>query len=121
VSALFSLKKVHVTKKISSRQATSRTHVKKNPDQAISEFFLIKKFWTRNQNNFKTRPSSFLFKIARGSGATLRRMYFFFKKAHTNQRSQEALHGFARESTRTTLVPAQQDLKEQDEDSRAQP
>jgi len=42
VSALFFLKKAHVTKKISSRQTTSRTHVKKNPDQAISEFFLIK-------------------------------------------------------------------------------
>ena len=27
------------------------------------------------------------------------------------KRSQEALHGFAQESTRTMLVPAQQDLK----------
>ena len=31
------------------------------------------------------------------------------------------LHGFAQESTRTTLVPTRQDLKEQDEASRAQP
>ena len=76
---------------------------------------------TKNQNNFKTRPSSSLFQIARGSGATPRWMYFFFKKAHTTQRSQEALHGFTQESTRTTLDPAQQDLKEQDEASRAQP
>ena len=33
-----------------------------------------------DQRNFKTRPSSYLFQIARGSGATLRWMYFFFKK-----------------------------------------
>ena len=37
---------------------------------------------TKNQSNFKTRPSSSLFQIARGSGATPRWMYFFFKK-HT--------------------------------------
>ena len=52
---------------------------------------------------------------------TLRWMYFFFKKVHTTQRSHEALHGFDQESTRTTLVPAQQDLKEEDEVSRTQP
>ena len=37
---------------------------------------------TKNQSNFRTRPSSSLFQIARGSGATPRWMYFFFKK-HT--------------------------------------
>ena len=45
----------------------------------------------------------------------------FFKKAHTTRRSKEALHGFTQESTRTTLVPTRQDLKEQGEASRTQP
>ena len=40
---------------------------------------------------------------------------------HTNQRSHETLHGFAQESTQTTLVSTWQDLKEQDEASRTQP
>ena len=83
--------------------------------------YMLGSLSTKNQNNFKTRPSSSLFQIARGSGATPRWMYFFFKKAHTTRRSQEALHGFTQESTRATLVPARQDLKEQDEASSAQP
>ena len=37
---------------------------------------------TKNQNSFKKRSSSSLFQIARGSGATPRWIYFFFKK-HT--------------------------------------
>ena len=37
---------------------------------------------TKNQSNFKIRPSSSLFQIARGSGDTPRWMYFFFKKKH---------------------------------------
>ena len=77
---------------------------------------------TKNQSNFKTRPSSSLFQKARGLGATPRWEYFFLKKkVHTTRRSHEALHGFAQESTRTMLVPTRQDLKEQDEASRAQP
>ena len=44
-----------------------------------------------------------------------------FWKVHTTRRSQEALHGFTQENTRTTLVPTRQDLKEQDEASRVQP
>ena len=76
---------------------------------------------TKNQNNFKVRPSSSLFQIARGSGATPIWVYFFFKKTHTTRRSQEALHGFTQESTRATLVPARQDLEEQDKAYRAQP
>ena len=53
---------------------------------------------TKNQSNFKTRPSSSLFQIARGSGATPSWVCFFFRKAHTTQRSQEALHDFTPES-----------------------
>ena len=63
---------------------------------------LFDKTSTNNQNNFKTRSSSSLFQIARGSGATTRWMYFFFKKALTTRRSQEALQGFTPESTRMT-------------------
>ena len=37
----------------------------------------------KNQSNLKTRPSSSLFQIARGSGATPRWEYFFFKKKYT--------------------------------------
>ena len=43
------------------------------------------------------------------------------QKAQTTRRSQEALHGFAQETSQTTLVPTRQDLKEQDEASRTQP
>jgi hypothetical protein len=120
VSALFSFKKADVTKKISSRQATSRTHVKKNLDRAISEFFLIKNF-NEESEQFQDKTPSSLFQIARGSGLHPDGCIFSSKKEHTTRRSQEALHGFTQESTRTTLVPAQQDLKEQDEASRAQP
>ena len=35
---------------------------------------------TKNQRNFKTRPSSYLFQIARSSGATPSWMYFFLQK-----------------------------------------
>ena len=38
----FSFKKTHITKKTSSRHATSRPHDKKNPDIAISELFSTK-------------------------------------------------------------------------------
>jgi len=118
---------------------------------------LQKERYTVLSNNSDSRPSNFLFQIARGSGATLSEctffkkahvtrktssrqdppapcskqqearglhpwMYvFFLQKAHTTRRSQEALHGFTQESTRTTLVPTWQDLKKQDEASRAQP
>jgi hypothetical protein len=38
-------------------------------------------------NNKKSRPSNFLFQIARGSGATLSECAFFFEKAHVTQRT----------------------------------
>ena len=34
-----------------------------------------------------SRPSNFLFQIARGSGATLSECTFFFKKAHITQKA----------------------------------
>ena len=76
---------------------------------------------TKNRNNFKTRPSRSLYQIARGLGPHPKGSTFFFKKVHTTRRSHKALHGFAQESTRMTLVPARQDLKEQDKASRTQP
>jgi hypothetical protein len=42
-----------------------------------------------------------------------------FQKVHTTRRSQEPLHDFTQESTRTKLVPTQQDLKKQDEASKS--
>jgi hypothetical protein len=75
----------------------------------------------KDQSDFKIRPSRSLYQIARGSGATPKEEYFFLQKVHTMRRSHRALHGFAQESTQTMLVPARQDLKEQDKASRAQP
>ena len=42
---------------------------------------------TKNQSYFKTRPSSSLFQIARGSGATLSECTFFFEKAHVTKKT----------------------------------
>ena len=101
MSALF-LRKSARHQKTYSTQTTSRHYDKKNPERAIFEFFFHKTS-TNNQSNFKTRSSSSLFQLARGSGATTRWMYFFQKKALTTRRSQEALQGFAPESTRMTF------------------
>jgi hypothetical protein len=43
------------------------------------------------------------------------------RKVHTTRRSQEALHGFSQESTRTMFVSTRQDLEEQEEASKVQP
>ena len=83
--------------------------------------YMLRNLSMKDLSDFKTRPSSSLYQIARGSGATPKGSTFFFKKVHTTRKSHRALHGFAQESTRTTLVSTRQDLKEQDEASRAQP
>ena len=44
--------------------------------------YMLGSLSTKNQGDFKKRPSSSLCQTARGSGATPRWMYFFFKK-HT--------------------------------------
>ena len=83
----FFFKKAHVTKKTCSRQTTSRPH-------DIPEFFFYKEPENpsaKNQSNFKTRPSSYLFQIARGSGATPSWMCFFLQKgAHHPKISRSA-------------------------------
>ena len=90
------------------------------PTQKELGYSMLESPSTKNQSNFRTRPSSSLFQIARGSGATPRWMNFF-QKAHNTRRSKEALHGFTQESTRATLVLAQQDLEEQNKASGVQP
>ena len=51
----FFFEKAHVTKKTSSRQTTSRPHDKKNPDRAISEFFLIKNPFDEESEQFQDK------------------------------------------------------------------
>jgi hypothetical protein len=50
-----------------------------------------------------------------GGSATYTQWVHFF---NTTRRSQEALYGFSKESTRTTLVSTRQDLEEQEEASK---
>ena len=82
----FFFEKAHVTKKTSSRQTTSRPHDKKEPRPSYirdkEPGYMLGSPSTKNQSDFKTRSSSSLFQIARGSGATRRWEYFFFKR-HT--------------------------------------
>ena len=123
VSALFSPKKRTPLRMFLQRQTASGPQDKKNPNTA-SELFSTRKsgsLSTKDQEGFKKRSSSSLCQTARGSGATSKWEYFFLQKGAHHAKISQALHGFAQESTRTTLVPARQDLKEQDEASRAQP
>ena len=124
----FFFEKAHVTKKTSSRQTTSRPHDKKNPDRAISEFFFIKNpgicsgaFRRRIRAISRQNPPAFCSKQQEARGLHSDGSTFFFKKVHTTRRSYRALHGFVQESTRTTLVPTWQDLKEQNKASITQP
>ena len=81
----FFLQKAHVTKKTYSRHTTSKPH-------DISEFFLIKNPGilgyspAKDQRHGGTWPSSYLFQIARGSGATPSWIRFFLQKG--TQRSK---------------------------------
>ena len=51
------------------------------PTQKELVYSMLESPSTKNQSNFRTRPSSSLFQITRGSGATPRWMNFF--KKHT--------------------------------------
>ena len=102
MSALFSSKKRTSPKEDCLNADHFKTLRQKEPGTSHIRV-LFDKPSTNNQSNFKTRSSSSLFQIARGSGATTRWMYFFFKKALTTRRSQEALQGFTPESTRMTF------------------
>ena len=78
VSALFSSKK-----RTSPKDFLNADHFKtlRQKEPGTSHIrVLFDKTSTNNQSNFKTRSSSSLFQIARGSGATTRWMLFFFKK-----------------------------------------
>ena len=50
-----------------------------------------KERYTVLSNNSDSRPSNFLFQIARGSGATLSEYTFFFKKAHITQNTSRQM------------------------------
>ena len=82
MSALFSPKKRTPLRMFLQRQTVSGPHDKKNPNTA-SELFSTRKsgsLSTKNQGDFKKRPSSSLCQIARGSGATSKWGYFFLQK-----------------------------------------
>ena len=89
----FFFKKAHITKKTYSRHTTSRPH-------DMSEFFFIKNPGilgypsAKDQSNFKTRPSSYLFQIARGSGATPSRIRFFLQKGTQHSKIPESATWF---------------------------
>ena len=124
----FFFKKRTSPKRLFQDKTTSRTHDKKKPDRAISKFFLIKNpgtcsrtFQRRIRAISRQDPPAPCTKQQEARGLHPKGSTFFFKKVHTTRRSHKVLHGFAQESTQTTLVPARQDLKEQDEASRAQP
>ena len=115
----FSYKKAHITQKTSSRQTTSRPHDKKNPDIAKSELFSTKNpgicsgaLRRRIMAISRKDPQAPCAKQQEARGLHPNGSTFFFKKVHTTRRSHEALHSFAQESTRMTLVPTRQDLKE---------
>ena len=101
---------------------------KKNPNITKSELFSTRKpgicsgtFQQRIRKISRKDPQAPCAKQQEARGLHPNGSTFFFKKVHTTRRSHEALHGFAQESTRTTLVPARQDLKEQDKASRTHP
>ena len=95
-----------------------KTLDKKNPERAISEFFLT---FNEETEQFQDKILQLLVPNSKRLRGYTQMDVLFLQKAHTTRRSQEALHGFTQESTRTTLVPTRQDLKEQDEASRTQP
>ena len=80
---------------------------------------LFDKTSTNNQSNFKTRSSSSLFQIARGSGATTRWMYFFFTKHSPLEGPKKRYKVSLQKALGWHLVPTQQDLKGQSETFRA--
>ena len=101
---------------------------KKNLDMAKSELFSIKNpgicsgtLQRRIRTILRKESQAPCAKQQEARGLHPNGSTFFIKKVHTTRRSHEALHGFAQESTRTTLVPTRRDLKEQDEASRTQP
>ena len=64
---------------------------------------------TKNQSNFKARPSSSLFQIARGSEATLSECTFFFEKRARHQEDffrTKLLQGIMTKRSRTELYPS---------------
>ena len=105
-------------------QTASGPQDKKNPNTATELFSnkVVEEPFNEESGRFQEKTLKLLVPNSkRLRGYIQIGVLFSSKKVHTTWRSHEALHGFAQESTRTTLVPARQDLKEQDEASRTQP
>ena len=100
MSALF-LQKSARHQKTSSTQTTSRHYDKKNPERAIFEFFLIKLRRTIRATSRQDPPAP-CSNSKRLEGYNQMDV-LFLQKALTTRRSQEALQGFAPESTRMTF------------------
>ena len=56
--------------------------------------YMLGSLSTKNRSNFKTRPSSSLFQIARGSGATPSWMHFFLQKGMHHSKIPESTTWF---------------------------
>ena len=86
MSALFSLKKRTSARRLLQDRPIQGLKTKKPEPSYIRVLFdkepgyMLESPSTKNQSNFKTRPSSSLFQIARGSGATSKWEYFFLQK-----------------------------------------
>ena len=82
--------------------------------------YMLGRLSTKIQDDFKKRPSSSLCQTVRGSRATSKWEYFFLQKGTHHAKISRSATRFRSKSTRTTLVPARRDLKEQDEASKTQ-
>ena len=110
----FFSKKAHTTQNASLRQTASGPQDKKNPNTAKSEPLFNKEVrepFDEELGRLQEETLKLLVPNSKRLRGYIHMGVLFFKKVHTTQRSHEALHGFNHESTRTTLVPAQQDLK----------
>ena len=116
----FFFEKAHITKRLPQRRPFQDITTKKPGTSHIRVLF--DKTSTNSQNNFKTRSSSSLFQIARGSGATTRWMYFFSSEKHSPLKDLKKCYKVSlQKALGWHLVPTQQDLKEQSKTFRAQP
>ena len=82
----FFFKKAHITQKTSSRQNHFKASRQKEARPSYIRVlfkepgYMLGNLSTKDPSDFKTRPSSSLYQIARGSGATPKWEYFFLQK-----------------------------------------
>ena len=83
--------------------------------------YMLRSPSTKNRSNFKTRPSSYLFQIARGTGATSSWMCFFLQKGtHHSKIPRSATWFHSRKHSDDTCSYLARP-EETDEASRGQP